>query len=171
MLTTRIKINHQITAPELRVVGASGENFGVLSRTEALALAEEKGLDLIEIAPRAQPPVAKIMDFGKFQYLENKKGGLSKTKSHHSETKSIQVKIGTGERDLAIKANKVSEFLAKGHRVKANLFLPGRAKYLDSKFLAGRLGRLLRLVTAEYKIVSQAEKTPRGLTVVIEKAK
>jgi translation initiation factor IF-3 len=168
---TRIKINHHITAPELRVIGASGENFGVLSRTAALALAEEKGLDLIEIAPTANPPVAKIMEFGKFQYLENKKAKLSKTKSRHSETKSIQVKIGTGERDLAIKANKASEFLVKGHRVKVNLFLPGRTKYMDSKFLTERLNRLLKLVTAEYKVASPTEKTPKGLTLVIEKAK
>ena len=135
-----IKINHFIRAKELRVIGHDGANLGVLPLSAALVEAEKAGLDLIEISPNATPPVAKIMDFGKYQYLENKKKKQIKTIA--TETKSIQVKIGTGDHDLEIKANKASDFLKEGHRVKINLFLPGRSKYMDPRFLETRLESL-----------------------------
>lgn len=166
-----IKINHQIRAPQLRVIDAEGANLGVLSLGDALRAAEERGVDLIEISPTAVPPVAKLMDFGKYQYLENKKQKQSKAKTVVTETKSIQVKIGTGDHDLAIKAAKVSEFLGEGHRVKVDLFLPGRSKYMDIKFLNERLERLLKLITEDYKIADPAKKGPKGLSLVIERAK
>lgn len=170
-MSIHIKINHQIRATELRVIDDQGANLGVLTLSQALAEAEKRGVDLIEISPNAIPPVAKLMDFGKFQYLENKKQKQAKQKAQVTETKAIQVKIGTGDHDLAIKAGKVSEFLAEGHRVKINLFLPGRAKYLDVKFLNERLERLLKLVTVAYRIADPAQKSPKGLSVVIEKGK
>lgn len=170
-MSIHIKINHQIRATELRVIDDQGANLGVLTLSQALAEAEKRGVDLIEISPNAIPPVAKLMDFGKFQYLENKKQKQTKQKAQVTETKAIQVKIGTGDHDLAIKAGKVSEFLAEGHRVKINLFLPGRAKYLDVKFLNERLERLLKLVTVAYRIADPAQKSPKGLSVVIEKGK
>lgn len=170
-MKARIRINHQITAPTLRVIDETGANLGVLSLTAALGKAIELGSDLIEVSGASNPPVAKIMDFGKFQYLENKKQKQAKQKAQVTETKAIQVKIGTGDHDLAIKAGKVSEFLAEGHRVKINLFLPGRAKYLDVKFLNERLERLLKLVTVAYRIADPAQKSPKGLSVVIEKGK
>ena len=79
-----------------------GQNFGVLSFREAIDKARELGLDLIEISPSAVPPVAKIMDYGKFQYAENKKLKVAKTKTKTVEVKNIQVKVGTGEHDLGI---------------------------------------------------------------------
>lgn len=166
-----IKINHQIRAPELRVIDDRGANLGVLSLSEALRAAEARGADLIEISPNALPPVAKLMDFGKYQYLENKKQKQSRAKVQTTETKSIQVKIGTGDHDLAIKAAKVSEFLTEGHRVKVDLFLPGRAKYLDGRFLTERLERLLKLVSASYRIADPAKKGPKGLSMIIEREK
>ncbi len=153
------------------MIDDQGANLGVLSLSEALVEAEKRGVDLIEISPNAVPPIGKLMDYGKYQYLENKKQKLSRGKAQVTETKSIQVKIGTGDHDLAIKAAKVSEFLTEGHRVKIDLFLPGRAKYLDEKFLRERLERLLHLVSASYKIADPAKKGPKGLNIVIEKAK
>lgn len=138
---------------------------------EALKRAESLGLDLIEIAGGAVPPVAKIMDYGKFQYLENKKEKGNKQKPAGSELKSLQVKIGTGTHDLELKAKQASAFLADGHRVKINLFLPGRAKYLDQNFLKERLERLLNLLTEDYKIANPPEKSPKGMTTIIERAK
>ncbi len=137
---------------------------------EALAKAADWGLDLIEISPGAKPPVAKIMDFGKYQYLENKKEKAAKLKGHATETKTLQVKVGTGEHDLQLKAAKAGEFLGEGHRVKIDLFLPGRAKYLDQKFLVERLERFLRLIPTDYKVADPAKKSPKGWTVVIERA-
>lgn len=140
-----------------------------MSKDEAMKIAQEREVDLIEISPAANPPVAKIMDFGKWQYLENRKDKLAKAKSHTVETKSLQIKIGTGEHDLALKAKKVGEFLSEGHRVKIELFLPGRSKYLEKNFLDERLERILRLVPVDYKVAEEPKKGPKGMYVVIEK--
>lgn len=166
-MSNQVKINHFIRAKELRVIGSEGSNLGVLTLSAALEAAAEVGLDLIEISPNANPPVAKIMDFGKYQYLENKKH--KQVKNTGTEVKKIQVKIGTGDHDLEIKAAKVSEFLAQGHRVKINLFLPGRSKYLDPKFLETRVERLLKFVSVPHRISEPPTKGPKGLSVLIEK--
>ena len=148
-----------------------GGNLGVMTVSEALVKAQAADVDLIEISPNALPPVAKLMDFGKYQYLENKKGRGVKGKVSATETKSIQVKIGTGDHDLEIKAGKVSQFLRAGHRVKVELFLPGRAKSLDPKFLELRLERLLKFISENYKIADPPRRGPKGLSAIIERAK
>lgn len=166
-----VRINQQIKAPTLRIIGPEGENFGELTLKEAQLKADGFGLDLIEISPNAVPPVAKIMNIGKYRYLENKKQKQAKAKSKSVEVKSIQVKVGTGEHDLNLKAKKASEWLEEGNRIKIDLFLPGRTKYLDQKFLKERLERILKLISVEYKIAEPPEKSPKGMTVLIEKAK
>lgn len=171
MSIPKVRINHQIKSSELRVIGAEGENFGVISTAEALKKANEAGLDLIEISPNAVPPVAKIMDFGKYSYDEKKKEKATKAKSQQTEVKNLQIKIGTGEHDLELKAKKASEWLSEGHRIRIDLFLTGRSKYMDFKFLKERLDRILKLITVDYNVSEQAQKGPKGLTMVIEKKK
>ena len=167
MDTTRI--NHQIRAAEVRVIGPEGENIGVISLSDALGRAEEFGLDLIEISPNAVPPVAKIMEYGKFSYEQEKKRREIKAKSHTTETKSVQVKIGTGDNDMALKAKRAAEWLSEGHRVKVDLFLWGRYKYMEFAFLKERLERFLKLIPAEFKLGEPISKSPKGLSTVIEK--
>lgn len=169
-MSNGIRINHQIQARELRVLVEEGENLGVISREEALRRASEMGLDLVEISPSAVPPVAKIIDFGKWQYQEQKKRKAAKEKSHTQETKNIQVKIGTGEHDLELKATASSKFLEEGHRVKIDLYLRGRAKYMDKGFLRERLERVLKFITVPYRIVDDIKPSPKGLMVTIERA-
>lgn len=164
------RVNKQIRAKELRVIGPEGENFGVLPIEDALTKAEGLGFDLIEISPNAVPPIGKIMDFGKYQYLEQKKQREVKAKSHTTETKSVQVKIGTGDHDMALKAKRSAEWLAEGHRVKVDLFLWGRYKYMEFNFLKERLERFLKLIPADFKIADPIAKGPKGLTCVIERA-
>lgn len=170
-MKARIRINHFIKAPELRLIDETGNNLGIFPLTEALAKAESAEVDLIEVSPDANPPVAKLMDFGKFQYLENKKLRQQHSKSHPTETKSIQLKIGTGDHDLEIKAAKVSEFLEAGHRVKIELYLRGRAKYFDQQFLRTRLERLLKFIRVNFRLASEPEKSAKGISVVIERVK
>lgn len=165
----RIRTNGAIQALELRVLGAEGENLGILTKEDALSKAEELGLDLIETSPSTTPPIAKIMDYGKFLYDQKKKAKEVKAKSHKTETKNVQVKIGTGDHDLALKAKKASEWLKEGHRVKFDLYLKGRAKYLEKGFLEERMNRMLKLVTEEYKIADGPKKSPKGLTAILEK--
>ncbi len=168
-MNIRVRINHQIRVPELRVITDDGQNLGIISISEALKKAQEMNLDLIEISPNAIPPIAKIMDYGKFQYTEKKKLKDSKAKIQNIELKSIQVKIGTDEHDLVLKAGKASEWLKEGHRVRLNLFLSGRAKYLNQTFLKERMDRMLKLITEEYKIAEPVQKSPKGLSTVIER--
>ncbi len=170
MSNLKVRINHQIRAAELRVIGPDGGNLGVISLSQALEQANKAGLDLIEVSPNTTPPVAKIMDYGKFQYDEKKKLRSAKAKSHTTEVKNVQVKIGTGDHDLELKAKKASEWLKEGHRVKIDLFLTGRSKYMDIKFLKERLDRILILITEQYKIADEPKKSLKGLTTVIEKA-
>ena len=170
-MNIRVRINHQIKAPEIRVITEDGQNLGIMSSGDGLRKAQEMGLDLIEISPNATPPIAKIMDYGKFQYTEKKKQKDSKSKIQNIEIKSIQVKIDTDEHDLAMKAEKASEWLKEGHRVKILLFLSGRAKFLDKNFLNERMERLLKLITEEYKIAESPQKGPKGITITIERAK
>ena len=141
-----------------------------MALSEAIRRAEEVGLDLIEISAGAVPPVAKIMEYGKFQYEQEKKRREMKAKSHTTETKSVQVKIGTGENDLQLKARRAAEWLKEGHRVKVDLFLWGRYKYMEFAFLKERLERFLKIIPEEYKISDPITKSPKGLTTVIERA-
>ncbi len=166
---TRTKINHAIRAKELRVIGAQGENLGVLSLTDALKAADDANLDLIEISPGAKPPVAKIMDFGQYRYETKRKASEVKAKSYVTETKSVQVKIGTGEHDQQLKAKRAAEWLQEGHRVKVDLFLWGRYKYMEEAFLKERLERFLKIIPAEYKLADPMKKSPKGWTTTIER--
>ena len=165
----RTRINHAIKAKELRVIGAKGENLGVITVEEALKEADKANLDLIEISPNAKPPVAKIMDFGQYRYETKRKASAVKAKSHVTETKSVQVKIGTGEHDQQLKAKRIAEWLSEGHRVKVDLFLWGRYKYMEPEFLKERLERFLKIVPVEYKIADEIKKSPKGYTTTLER--
>lgn len=153
------------------MISNEGVNLGILSFKDAMAMANDQGLDLIEITPNANPPIVKIANFGKYQYEQNKKLKKAKAGAKTTETKSIQIKIGTGENDLALKARKASEWLKEGHRIKVELFLSGRSKYMADAFLRERLDRVLHLITENYKVAEDYRKGPKGPTITIEKEK
>ncbi len=167
----RERINNQIRASEVRVISNEGANLGILSIKEALSMASEQELDLIEISPNTNPPIAKIAEYGKYKYEQNKKLKKAKAGAKTTETKSIQIKIGTGDNDLALKARRASEWLKEGHRIKIELFLSGRSKYMPDSFLKERLDRVLHLITENYKIAEDYKKGPKGPTITIEKDK
>lgn len=165
----RVRMNESIRAREVRTLGPQGENFGVLLLQQALDKARELGLDLIEISPNATPPVAKITDYGKYKYEQKKKDKEVKSKAHVTETKEAQVKIGTSTNDMNIKASKIAAWLREGHRVKIDLFLWGRYKYMDFNFLKERLERFLAIIPESYKIADEIKKSPKGLSVAVER--
>jgi len=170
-LAQKHRINNFIRSENVRLIGPQGENFGVILTREALVKASEFGLDLVEISPNANPPIAKIVDYGKFLYAENKKQKVIKAKTHTVEIKSLQIKVGTGDHDLNLKAKKASEWLKEGHRVKIDLFLPGRTKYMNEAFLKERMERVFKLIPDDFKIAEEPKKSPKGMTSMIEKAK
>jgi len=165
----RIRMNEGIRAPQVRVLGPEGQNLGVMATRDAFQKAQEMGLDLLEISPNASPPVAKITDYGKFKYEQKKKEKEVKSKAHVTETKVTQVKIGTSERDMHIKASKAAIWLREGHRVKVDLFLWGRYKYMEFEFLKERLERFLAVIPESYRVAEAIQKGPKGLSVVIER--
>lgn len=167
----RERINNQIRAAEVRVLDAENKSIGVMPIREAVALATSQGLDLIEINPNSVPPIAKIQDFGKFQYDQAKKAKKTKAGSKVTETKNIQIKVGTGDHDLELKAKTASKWLKEGHRVKVELYLAGRAKYMNDTFLRERLDRVLHFITEPYKISDPHKRGPKGLMITIEKEK
>ncbi|MBU6490679.1 translation initiation factor IF-3 [Patescibacteria group bacterium] len=169
MATDRLRINNEIRARELRVIGAGGENLGVLALDAALAAAKQAGLDLIEISPSAVPPVAKITDYGKFEYERSKKEKVAKAKVKISETKEVQIKVGTGDNDMLLKAKKAAEWLSEGHRVRAELFLKGRYKGMGEEFLKDRLEKFLLRIPYAYKLAEPITRSPKGFAGVIER--
>ncbi len=118
--------NNEIRVPRVRVIGSDGEMVGVLSRDEALAKAEEEGLDLVEIQPNADPPVCKIMDFGKFRFEQQKKANEAKKKTKQVEIKEMKFRPVTDEGDYQIKLRNMRRFLEEGDKIKVNIRFRGR---------------------------------------------
>ncbi len=165
----QVRMNEGIRAKEVRVIGADGGNLGILPTREAIQKAQEAGLDLIEVSPNANPPVCRITDYGKFKYEQKKKDKEVKSKAKVTETKEAQVKIGTSQNDMSIKANKIASWLREGHRVKIDLFLWGRYKYMEFDFLKERLERFLAIIPEGFKIAEEIKKSPKGLSVSLER--
>ena len=121
-------MNERIRAREIRVIGDDGEQFGILTVNEALALAAEKNLDLVEISPNATPPVCKIMDYGKFKYEKTKKEKENKKKQKNVVIKEIRIKPHIDEHDKETKISQIKKFIEKEYKVKISLRLSGREK-------------------------------------------
>jgi len=119
-------MNEQITAPQVRLIGAEGEPVGIVTIVEALRLAEEADLDLVEIAPMAEPPVCRIMDIGKFKYAESKKQHEAKLKQKQVQIKEVKFRPATDEGDYNIKLRNLIKFLADGDKTKVTLRFRGR---------------------------------------------
>src|SRR5579871_4115610 len=122
----QIRVNHRIRVPEVRVIDANGEMLGVLATHEAMRLAQEQGLDLVEVNPKADPPVCKILDFGKYKYEEKKRASETKRKQTVVEIKEIKLRPKTDEHDLAFKVKAARRFLEAGHKVKFTVRFRGR---------------------------------------------
>ena len=122
------KANEQIKAPELRVIDENAKNVGVLPTAEALALAKERGFDLVEVMPNAQPPIAKFLDYGQFKYEKEKEARKQKAHAHKVEVKGIRLSIRIGEHDRGVRLEKAKEFLEEGDRVQVEIILRGRER-------------------------------------------
>ncbi|HHJ64326.1 MAG TPA: translation initiation factor IF-3 [Aquifex aeolicus] len=152
------RVNRQIRAREVRLIDETGTQVGIVPLQEALTLAEEKGLDLVEIAPQAKPPVCKIMDYGKFKYELKKKEreARRKQKEHAIEVKDIRMKVRIDEHDLRVKLKHMREFLEDGDKVRVRIRFRGREN------VHPELGdRLFRRIVEELKDVGDVEVQPK----------
>ncbi len=119
-------MNQQIRAREIRVIDADGAQLGVMTPADAQRVADAKELDLVEVAPTANPPVCRIMDYGKFRYAQKKKAQESRKKIAASQLKEVKMGSQTSQHDVAFKVNHIRDFLGEGHRVKVTVFFRGR---------------------------------------------
>ncbi len=124
--TPQIRVNHRIRVPEVRVVADDGSNLGVLPTNEALRRAQERGLDLVEVNPKANPPVCKILDFGKYKYEEKKKQRDAKRKQTVVEVKEIKIRPKTDDHDIDVKVRALRKFIEQGNKVKVTCRFRGR---------------------------------------------
>ena len=122
----RLRVNEQIRLPQILLIDEQGQRIGVTATTEALRKAKEAGLDLVEVAPHLRPPVCKIINYGKYQYEQEKSQALQRKKNKVREEKEIRLRLGIDQHDLLIKARKVDQFLAKQHPVKIVVRFKGR---------------------------------------------
>ncbi len=156
MRDTGPRINDRIRGPEIRLIGADGENVGVVTPERAMQMAEEAGLDLVEISPNAAPPVCKIMDFGKFKYETQKKEAEARKKQKIIEIKEIKFRPNTDTHDYDVKMRSVFKFLDEGDKVKVTLRFRGREMAHQD------LGRqLLERVAEDTKDVGKIENFPK----------
>ncbi|MGJ8617077.1 MAG: translation initiation factor IF-3 [Sulfitobacter sp.] len=150
------RVNENIRSPEIRLIGADGENAGVVTPSRAMEMAEEAGLDLVEISPNANPPVCKIMDFGKFKYETQKREAEARKKQKIIEIKEVKFRPNTDTNDYDVKMRNVFKFLENGDKVKITLRFRGR------EMAHQNLGReLLERVAEDTKDAGKVENFPK----------
>ncbi len=150
------RINAEITAPQVRLVAENGDQLGIVAVVDALRMAEEQNVDLVEIAPTAAPPVCKLMDYGKFRYREQKKAHEAKLKQKQIQVKEIKFRPGTDDGDYRIKLGKLVQFLEEGDKAKVTLRFRGREMaHQEFGF------RLLERVKADLEAVGVVEQFPK----------
>ncbi len=151
-----VNVNWQIKAPEVRVIGHDGKQIGVLPLKEAMRLAEEQGLDLVEVAPQATPPVCRIMNYGKYKYQQSKK--FQEAKKHQTviQVKEVKLRPRTEEHDLQFKLRHAKRFLSEGNKVKFSMLFRGR------EIAHPEMGKeLLDRIITELKDLMVIEQAPR----------
>ena len=150
------RTNNRINSPEVQVISSNGENLGILNTNEAISIAKEEGLDLIEISPNAKPPVCKIMDMGKFKYDAQKKANLAKKKQKIVLLKEIKMRPVTETHDYEFKVKNAKKFIAKGDKVKFTIRFKGRE--LQHKHLGNEL---MEKIKTDMSSVGKIELQPK----------
>lgn len=150
------------------MIGDSGEQLGIMSRQEALKRAEDAGVDLVEISPNADPPVAKVIDWGKYQYQKEKEQQKNRRASRQSELKQMRFGLKIGSGDLEIKLRKVRSFLSEGHKVRVQIFYRGR-EMAHKELGYEMLNRIIGMLEEEAVVEQQPQMAGRTLSVVIRR--
>lgn len=162
-------VNNRIRAREVRLIDETGKQLGVLVLEKALQIARERGFDLIQVTEKVEPPVCKLMDYGKYLYRQQKK---EKSANHHKggELKGIRLTFRISEHDLETRANQAEKFLKKGDKVRIEMRLRGREKALQG-FAREKIKKFLEILekSIPIKIERELKKQPRGLTMIISK--
>ncbi|HBU07570.1 MAG TPA: translation initiation factor IF-3 [Candidatus Magasanikbacteria bacterium] len=169
-LIPHYQLNDRIRVPEVRVIGDNNENLGVMTLEQALHLAEEKEMDLVEINPTVTPPVCKIVDFSHFKYQKEKEARKQKVQTHETETKGVRLSVRIGEHDLEIRVEQSEKFLDRGDKVKVEIILKGREN-TKPQLAFEVLKKYLALIKEKMEIRTEQEPTKQGnkVTAIIAK--
>jgi translation initiation factor IF-3 len=165
-INEKTRVNRQIRISPVRVINPEGEQLGILAIERALEIAEEMGLDLVEVAPLARPPVCRIMDYGKFKYEEQRKAREARKKQHHVQLKEVKMRPGIEDHDFDFKTRHARRFLEEGNKVKLTMMFRGR------QMAHPEIGRqVLDKVSAMLSDISKVEASPsmegRSMTMVL----
>ncbi|MDO8600290.1 MAG: translation initiation factor IF-3 [bacterium] len=163
----RYRINQYIRISPIRLIDEKGQNLGIMETAEALRLAQERRLDLIEIVPKTRPPICKLMDSGKFKYEHEKQIRAQKVKQKEVEVKSIRIGFTTGKHDLEMRAEQIQKFFEKGHKAKIDMVLRGREK--SHRDLARKIFDDFLALIPDMAFDMAPKKTPQGFVAVIRK--
>jgi translation initiation factor IF-3 len=155
-LDKRHRVNDDITAPEVRLIGTEGEQIGVMTLRSALEAAEQAELDLVEISPNAEPPVCRLMDYGKFRFEQKKEQSEARKKQKQIQIKEVKFRPGTDQGDYAVKLRNLTRFIADGDKAKVTMRFRGREHAHRELGLA-----VLRRVEADLAEIAQVEQQPQ----------
>ena len=164
------RINNQIGVPEVHVVAEDGAKLGVMKTQDAIQLARDQEMDLIEIAPKSKPPVVKIMSFGKFMYEKTKKEKGKKQIIPAQEMKTVRIGLYTGAHDLEVKAKQADRFLKKGHPVRIEMFLRGREKRMKDQAKEQTVA-FPNYVSESHIVDGEVKPSPRGFLIILRPQK
>ncbi|MBD3300410.1 MAG: translation initiation factor IF-3 [Candidatus Moranbacteria bacterium] len=162
-----LRVNHGIKAPKVRLIDEEGGQIGVVATFEAVNQAKANDLDLVEVVSSANPPVAKIMDYGKYQYIKKKQERKNKSKSRQNEVKGIRLGIKTEQHDVEIKRKRAQQFLKKGYKVSIEMILKGRERAYMNK-AREVLSEFIKNIEVPVQMDQEIKKSPRGFTAVIK---
>jgi translation initiation factor IF-3 len=160
------RINHRIRVPQVRVVSAEGEMLGVLDTSDALKAAREAGLDLVEVNPKAFPPVCKIMDFGKFKYEEKKRQAEARKRQATVELKEIKLRPKTDDHDIDVKLRHIERFLSAGDKVKCTVRFRGR-EITHPEMAERQLRLIIERLGANCTVESEPKMEGRAMTLLL----
>ncbi len=164
---TELRINKRIPPRDVRVIDVNGGSLGVFSRDEALKMADDRGVDLVEMSPNAKPPVCKLIDYGKYKYEQTKKDKAAKKKQHTIVVKEIQVRPNIDPHDFKIKLNHALEFLGKGYKVKFVIRFRGRELEYRKKRGDDMKGRIIDYVSEKGEMEGKPSEEMRTVTFVV----
>ena len=165
-INEKMRVNRQIRISPVRVIDPAGEQVGIIPVEQALAMAEEQGLDLVEVAPLARPPVCRIMDYGKFKYEEQRKAREARKKQHHVQIKEVKMRPGIEDHDFDFKTRHARRFLEEGNKVKLTMMFRGR-QMAHPEIGRAVMDRVSEMLSDVSKVESSPQMEARAMTMVL----
>lgn len=162
----RTRVNYQISVPKVRLIDEEGKQIGVVETRQAIEMAKEKGLDLVEVAPQVRPPVCKIVNFGQYKYKQEKLARKQKKKQKKVDIKGVRISLRISENDLQFKARQADKFIQQGNKVRVELILRGR-EYQHVSLAHQMFEKFLKKMKEKVCLEQKPKREKHGLAIII----